>query len=74
MIQVQRHRDLRIQLGGRQHQVIQETILAVGARAARGLDDHRRLGLAGRLHDGLDLLHVVDVEGANAVAFLGGLI
>ena len=31
-------------------------------------------GLAGRLHDRLDLLHVVDVERADAVAAGGGLV
>ena len=30
------------------------------------------LRLARRLHDRLDLLHVVDVEGADAVAAVGG--
>ena len=32
------------------------------------------VGLLGGLHDGLDLLHVVDVEGGHAVAVLGGVI
>ena len=49
-------------------------VLGEGARAAAGLDDDRRLGLLGRLHDGLNLFHVVDVEGADAVSALGGLV
>ena len=60
--------------GGRQHQVMQVPVLRVGARAAAGLDDHGRLGFARRLHDRLDLLHVVDVERANAVTALGRLV
>ena len=46
VILVQHDRNLRIELGGRDHQVIQEAVLRIGARAAAGLDDHRRLGLA----------------------------
>ena len=40
---------LRVQLGRGQHQVAQVVVLRVGARAARGLDDDRRVGLRGRL-------------------------
>ena len=74
VVQMQHGRNLRIQLGGRQHQVIQKPVLRVGASAPAGLNDDRRLGLAGRLHDRLNLLHVVDVERANSVPTLGGLI
>ena len=74
VIQVQNRGDLGIDLGGRQHQVIQEAILRIGARPAARLHDHRRLGLASGLHDRLDLFHVVDVESAHAVTALGGLI
>ena len=52
----------------------QEPVLRIGAGAAAGLNDNRRLGFARRLHDGLNLLHVVDVEGTNAVSALGGLV
>ena len=71
VVQVQHRGNLGIEFGGRHHQVIQEPVLRIGARAAAGLNDHRRLGFAGRLHDRLDLFHVVDVECANAVAALG---
>ena len=49
--------NLGIELGGGQHQVPQVVVLRVGAGAARGLHDDGRLGLLGRLHDRLDLLH-----------------
>ena len=71
VIQMQYGRDFRIEFRGRQHQVMEEAVLRVGARAAAGLHDHGRLGFPSRFHDRLDLLHVVYVEGANAVAALG---
>ena len=74
MIQVQDRRNLRINFGRGDHQVVQEPILRIGTRTAAGLDDHRRLGFAGRLHDRLDLFHVVDVECANSVSAFGRLI
>src|SRR5450759_4489318 len=49
-------------------------IVGVLARAAAGLDDHRRVLGGGGLHDGQALLHVVDVEGGHAVAVLGGVV
>jgi hypothetical protein len=48
--------------------------LAYFAGAAAGLDDHRAVGPLGRLHDRQALLHIVDVEGRNAIAMLGGMI
>ena len=74
VVEVERDGDLRIELHRRLHQVEEEAIVRVGAGAARRLDDHRRGRLAGGLHDRLDLLHVVDVESANAVPAFGGLI
>ena len=71
VVQVKHGRNFRVQFRGREHQVIQEFVLRIGARTAAGLNDHRRLGFASRFHDGLNLFHVVDVEGANAVAALG---
>ena len=49
-------------------------ILGKLARAAAGLDDDRGLGFLGRHHDGLNLFHIVDVECADAVTALGGLV
>ncbi len=74
VVQVKHHGDFRIELRGRQHQVIKEAVLRVSARAAAGLNDDRRLGFPSRFHDGLNLFHVVDVERANSVAALGGFV
>jgi hypothetical protein len=74
VVLVQRDGDLRIQFYGGQHEVKQKPIVRVLAGAATYLDDDGGLGLAGRLHDGLNLLHVIDVESANAIATLGRFI
>ena len=74
VILVHGDRDLGIQLGRGQHQVEEVEVFGKLARAAAGLDDDRRLGFLGRHHDGLDLFHVVDVECADAVSALGGLV
>src|SRR5262249_25135024 len=67
-------RDLRVQLGRGQHQVPQVGVLRVAAGAATRLDDHGGVNLLGRLHDGLDLFHVVDVERGQAVVVGGGVV
>ena len=41
---------------------------------AEAWHDHRGVGLVGGLHDGAHLLQVVDVEGGDAVAVLGGVV
>ncbi len=74
VVQVHGQGNLRIQFAGRQNQVIEVAVLGVGARPAAGLDDDRRLGLLRRLHDGLNLFHIVDVECADAITALGGLV
>ena len=56
------------------HHLRQHDVVGVGAGAARGLHDHRRVDGLRRLHDRDDLFHIVDVEGGNAVAVLGGMI
>ena len=66
--------NIRIQLGGGQHEVPQIVVLRIRAGAARGLHDDGRIGFAGRLHDRLNLLHVVDVERGQAVVVFGGMI
>ena len=74
VVLVHRDRDVRVELGRRDHQVAQVVVVRVRTRAARGLDDHRRIGLGSGHHDRLDLLHVVDVESADAVAVFGGVV
>ena len=44
------------------NQMLEEVLARVFTCAGAGLHDHRGTGLFGRLHDGLDLLQVVDVE------------
>ncbi len=67
-------RDVGIHLRQRVDHLRQHDVVGVGARAARGLDDHRRVDRGRRLHDREPLLHVVDVEGRHAVAVLGGVV
>ena len=74
VILVHGHRNVRIQFDRRQHQVPQVSVLRVGARTARRLDDDRRVGLFGRFHDRLNLFHVVHVECGNAVIVLGRVV
>jgi hypothetical protein len=66
--------DLGVELDRRLHEVPEEAVVRVCARTARRLHDHRRARVPRRLHDRLDLLHVVDVERADAVAAGGGLV
>ena len=74
VILVQYDRKIRIDFGSRDHQVIQEAILRIGTRPAARLHDHGRLGFRCRLHDRLNLFHVVDVERANSVPAFGRLV
>ena len=67
-------RDLRIHLLQRIDHLRQHDVVGVGARAARGLDDDRRIDGCRGLHDREALLHIVDVEGRHAVAMLGGVV
>jgi ribosomal protein bL25 (Ctc-form) len=61
-----------VALGGVLTKAFSEIEVGVLQGAAAGLDEDRRLRLFGGLHDGLDLLHVVDVESADAVTALQG--
>ncbi len=74
VIEMHGHGDMGVFLHGRFHQFFEINHLAVFQRAAAGLDNHRAVGVVGGLHDGLDLLHVVDVECANAITAFCGLI
>src|SRR5690554_1918377 len=58
----------------RQDEMTQEGCTGVFACTSRGLHDHRRVGNIGSFHDGAHLLEVVDVEGRDAVATLGGVV
>ena len=74
MILMQAQRDLRIHLLQRVDHLRQHDVVGVAARAARRLDDHRRVDRGRGVHDRQPLLHVVDVECRHAVAVLGGMI
>jgi hypothetical protein len=74
VVEMHADRDLRVDLGDGVHHVLEHDVVGIGARAARGLDDHRRVDASAAVHDRERLLHVVDVEGGNAVAVLGGVI
>ena len=74
VVEMHADRDVRMDLHQRVDQLGQHHVVGVGARAAARLDDDRRLGRLGRIHDGKTLLHVVDVEGRHAVAVFGSVV
>ena len=74
VVLVHHHRDVGIGFDCGQDQVAQEIFTGVLAGTAGGLQNHRRVGLTGRLHDRLHLLQVVYVEGRDAIAVLSGMV
>jgi hypothetical protein len=74
VVLVHADRDVGIDLDQRVDHAGQHDVVGVAAGPARGLDDHRRVAGLGGLHDGQALLHVVDVEGGQAVVVLGGVV
>ena len=66
--------NVRIDFHHRVHHVLQHDVVGVLAGAARGLDDHGRVGGVGGGHDGERLLHIVDVERGHAIALFGGVV
>ena len=68
------HRDVGIGLNGSQDQVAQEVFPGVLAGTTGGLQDDGAVGFMGSLHDRLDLLKVVDVEGWDAIAVFSGMV
>jgi hypothetical protein len=66
--------NIGIELAGGKDQVIEIAVLRKLARATAGLDDDGRLGLLRRFHNGLNLVHIVNVECADAVTAFGGLV
>jgi len=74
MVEMHRHRNVRVFFRRRFHQLLQVDHLAVFQRAAARLDDHRAVRVVRGLHDRLDLFHVVDVERANAIVAFGRFI
>jgi hypothetical protein len=72
LVHDQRH--LRPRLDRRLDQVLDEGLAGVLAGAGAGLQDDRRADLVGGAHHRLDLLEVVDVEGGDAIAVVGGMV
>jgi hypothetical protein len=68
------NRYLRMDFGDRIHHVPEHDVVGVGPRAARGLEDDRRIDARGGIHDRQRLFHIVDVEGRHAVIVLNGVI
>ena len=59
--------------GGIDH-LAQERLTGVFASTSGGLKNHGAVDLGCRLHDRLDLLHVVHVKGRQAVAMFCGMV
>jgi len=74
VVLVHHQRDLGIGFQRGLDEVLDEGLAGVLAGAGAGLQDDRRTGLLGRFHDGLHLLEVVDVEGRDAIAVVGGMV
>ena len=70
------HADGNVRIGFNSgfNEVAQERFARILASARRGLHDHGSADFARRLHDGLNLFEVVDVEGGNAVAVFSRMI
>ena len=73
--------DLRVlpaQLLGKLHgtlcHVAQQRLVGILASALRHLQDHRRLGVGCGSDDGLQLLHVVEIEGGDCITAIDGFL
>jgi len=62
VVLVQTDRNIRILLDGGFDHLAQEGLAGILAGAGRGLQDDRAVAGFGSLHDGLDLLQIIDVE------------
>ena len=74
VVEVQDDGERGVELDGSLHELLEVEHAGILEGPARGLDDDGTLGLGGGLHDGLDLLHVVDVVGPDAVAGFQGFV
>ncbi len=74
MVLMHHYRDVRVHFCGRDNQVTQEGLAGIGTGTGRTLQDDRAVNRIGSLHDGMHLLHVVDVECGQTVAVLGGVV
>lgn len=60
---MQANGNFRVLLNGSLHQLAQKRLARIFARPGRRLQDDRAVAFRRRLHDGVDLLHVIDVSG-----------
>jgi len=67
-------RDIRISFEGCQNLVAEECFAGVFSRPCGGLHDDGRVEFACGVHDGADLLHVVDVEGGQTVTIFSSMV
>ena len=74
MVLVHHHGNVGVRLNSGLNEQLQKTFASIFARTCRGLHDDGRTRFFGSLHDGLDLLQVVDVESWNAVAVDGRMV
>ena len=74
MIQMQSDRDFRILDHSSLNQLDQVGVVGIGAGALGNLQDDGSLQLAGGFGDALDDFHVVDVESADSIAAVIGLL
>jgi len=74
MVLVHHDRDMGIGLDRRQDQMAQERLTRIGTGTRGALHDNRAIGLVRRLHDGMHLLHIVDVEGRHAEVILSRVV
>ena len=65
---VHHQRDVGVGLAGRFNQMLDEGLARVFASTGAGLQNNWRTHFFGGLHDGLNLLQVVDVECRNTIA------
>ena len=74
MVEMQGDFEVWVLLNRRFHQLLEVDQVGVPQGTFGGLDDDRGVGLTRCAHDSLDLLHVVDVERADAIATALGLV
>jgi hypothetical protein len=74
VILVHHNGDVRVSFHRCQDEMAQEVFPSVVPGTTGSLQDNRTVGFVRRLHDGLDLLHVIDVERGNAIAILSRVV
>ena len=62
MILMHYDRYMRIHLKSCQDQMAQEKFSGIGTGTGRALHDDRAVGFISRLHDGVNLLHIIYIE------------